>query len=190
MPALSQVARLLQHERTRTQRTAPQHTATHCNTRGQHTATHCNTKGALACQVARLLQHERTKHCNTTQRTATHCNTLQHTATQEDNTLQHERTTHGNTTQHTATHRNKLQHKRTTRCNTLQHARRLGMSRCTFLFANQIFMLGPNVSQCIAACCSVLQSTSQSSPLGKSVCCSVLQRVTVCCGQLAGLPLW
>jgi len=183
-------------------------TSTHCNTLQHKRTTHCNTLRherrlgmssctSLATREDNSLKHN-TKDCNTLQHTATHCNTRRQRTATHYNTkgalaFQVARslaTREDNTLKHNATHRNTLQHTATQKNNTRQHARRLGMSRCTFLFANQIFILRPNVLQWTAACCSVLQSTSQSPPLGKSVCCSVLQRVTVCCGQLAGLPLW
>ena len=111
------------------------------------------------------LQHTAT-HCNTLQHTATHCNTLQHAAT-HNNTLQYSAArcpsneSRLNTLQHAATRCNTLQHN-ATRCNTLQHAATRFSSEET----------GRHVTKClcVAACCSVLQRVA--------VCCHVTKSLT------------
>jgi len=48
------------------------------------------------------------------------------------------------------------------------------------------------VSQCVAACCSVLQCVAVNLlvyPFGESVCCSVLQCTAVCCGPDVGFKV-
>ena len=134
-------------------------------------------------------------HCSTLQHTAARCNTLQHTASYvgpmkarvsisegptECSTLL---VTHVlifvakilyncSTLQHTTTRCNTLQHT-ATRCNTLQHA----ATHCNTLQHNNgacVYIRGPYIA--LDTCCSVLQRVV--------VCCSVsisLQRVVVCC---------
>ena len=151
-----------------------QHTATHWNTL-QHTTTHCNTVISLGLT-----------HCNTLQHTATNCNTLQHTATQwyhwglqrlpmwttASETTSNRQSVHSllqcvafslifptatlcNTLQESATLCHTLQ-RTATHCNTLQHtATHFGIVLCHTTAWNKNSF---SVLQCVAECCSVLQT--------------------------------
>jgi len=101
-------------------------------------------------------------HCfplNTLQTIATHCNTLQHTAT------------HCNTLQHNATHYIIYRY-------TFEDATNVNVAALVPYFAFHRF---PQVLQCVAVCCSVLQSLTVSShtlstfAVRCSVQCSVMQ---------------
>ena len=120
------------------------------------TATRCNTQRALYYLV---LAHATLKYvltCHQEQHAATRCNT--HVCEEKTAQEQHA-ATRCNTLQHTATRCNTLQHT-ATRCNTLQHA---ATTASTLLSC-------PRRHMCVAACCSVLFSTTH-------VCCSVSQCV-------------
>jgi len=184
-----------------------------CNTL-QHTATHCNT-----------LQHTAT-HCNTLQHTATHCNALQHTAAHCSGEIV---CFHNiiSSLPHTATHCNTLQHTATvTLWASPTFLQRWHLKRCrrcwiastpplmhyqqstTFSKSRPSATHVSNVLQCVAACCSVLQSlhllscvihraqhfkvetigdASNHSVAACWACCSLLQRVervAACCSVL------
>ena len=189
----------LQHKRT-----------THCNTLRHERRLGMSSCTSLATREDNSLKHN-TKDCNTLQHTATRDdNALRHTTTRKapwhfklHGLWQHERTTHSNTTQRTATHCNTLQHKRTTHGNTqvalaCQDARFFSQIRYSFYgqmccsglqrvaaYYSQLPSLPLLVSQCVAACCSVLQCVAVNLlayPFGESACCSVLQCTAVCCG--------
>jgi len=131
--------------------------------RPQPTATHCNT-----LQLT-------TAHCNSLQLTATHCNALQLTATHCNSLVQHT-ATYCNALQHTATHCNTLQHT-ATHCNTLQHT---FIQSHTQVDMHRIFQRD---------LCKLRLNAARAYVKGRTVYCSVLQYVVVCCSDLRCVAL-
>jgi len=149
-------------------------------------ATHCNSL-QLPATPCNSLQLTAT-HCNSLQLTATHCNSLQLTAIHLSLSQVLPLST---PMQHTATHCNSLQHA-AIHCNSQQ----LTATHSDVTLQNSVLC---NALQCVAVVhrgCNTLQHTAthrntlqhtatrRRPPHREVLCCSLLQRFTVCCNEL------